>query len=72
MVIINSFEECKSFEGKIIGVSEWHKIDQQQINKFAVDTLDQLSSFRSSNKSESRKLPRYSSPSSSSPSIIFL
>lgn len=40
MVIINSFEEYKSFEGKIIGVSEWHKIDQQQINKFAVATLD--------------------------------
>lgn len=41
MVIINSFEEYKSHEGKLIGVSGWHKIDQQQINKFADATLDQ-------------------------------
>lgn len=40
MVIINSFEEYKSFEGKIVGVSEWHKIDQAQINRFAEATID--------------------------------
>lgn len=40
MVIINSFEEYKSYEGKIVGVSDWHKIDQEQINMFADATLD--------------------------------
>ena len=40
MVIINSFEEYKSYEGKELGVSNWHKIDQEQINKFADATLD--------------------------------
>ncbi|MEY8759018.1 MaoC family dehydratase [Chryseobacterium tongliaoense] len=40
MVIINSFEEYKSYEGKIIGFSDWHTIDQQQIDKFADATLD--------------------------------
>lgn len=40
MLIINSFEEYKAFLGKEIGVSEWHKIDQQQISKFADATLD--------------------------------
>ncbi|OJV55355.1 MAG: acyl dehydratase [Bacteroidetes bacterium 43-16] len=40
MVIINSFEEYKSHEGKVLGVSQWHKIDQQQINRFADATLD--------------------------------
>jgi len=40
MVIINSFEDYKSHEGKELGVSDWHKIDQAQINKFADATLD--------------------------------
>ncbi|KFE97578.1 MaoC family dehydratase [Chryseobacterium luteum] len=40
MIIINSFEEYKSYEGKVIGVSNWHRIDQLQINKFAAATLD--------------------------------
>ncbi len=40
MVIINSFEEYKAYEGKLIGRSNWHTIDQQQINKFADATLD--------------------------------
>ncbi|WP_089919726.1 MaoC family dehydratase [Chitinophaga rupis] len=40
MVIINSFEEYKSFEGQILGVSDWHRINQEQINKFADATLD--------------------------------
>lgn len=39
-VIIGSFEEFKEFEGKIIGTSDWHKITQEQINKFADATLD--------------------------------
>lgn len=40
MVIINNFEEYKSHEGNILGVSDWHTIDQAQINKFADATLD--------------------------------
>lgn len=40
MIIINNFEEYKSYEGKVIGVSSWHQIDQQQISKFAESTLD--------------------------------
>lgn len=40
MVIINSFEEYSMHLGKEIGVSNWHKIDQEQINKFADATLD--------------------------------
>lgn len=40
MVIINSFEEYKAYEGKLIGVSDWHIIDQEQINRFADATLD--------------------------------
>lgn len=40
MVIINNFEEYRSHEGKILGVSGWHRIDQQQIDRFADATLD--------------------------------
>lgn len=40
MVIINNFEEYQAFEGKVIGVSGWHKIDQEQINRFADATYD--------------------------------
>jgi acyl dehydratase len=40
MKIINSFEEYKSYLGKEIGVSQWHTISQQQIDKFADATLD--------------------------------
>jgi len=40
MLIINSFEEYKSHLGNDLGVSNWHKIDQEQINKFADATLD--------------------------------
>ncbi|QNK61110.1 MaoC family dehydratase [Pedobacter sp. PAMC26386] len=40
MLIINNFEEYKSHLGKELGVSGWHKIDQEQINKFADATLD--------------------------------
>lgn len=37
---ISSFEEFKAFEGKELGVSEWHVIDQKQVNQFADATLD--------------------------------
>lgn len=40
MLIINNYEEYKTHLGKELGVSNWHKIDQQQINKFADATLD--------------------------------
>jgi len=40
MVVINNYDEYKAFEGKIIGASDWHKIDQHQINVFADATLD--------------------------------
>ncbi|ATP55410.1 acyl dehydratase [Pedobacter ginsengisoli] len=40
MLIINSFEEYQSHLGNDLGVSNWHKIDQEQINKFADATLD--------------------------------
>jgi acyl dehydratase len=40
MVIIKSHEEFESFLGKEIGVSNWHQITQEQINKFADATLD--------------------------------
>lgn len=38
--IINSYEEFESFLGKVIGVSEYVQITQEQINKFADATLD--------------------------------
>ena len=40
MVIINDLETYKSYEGKIVGLSQWHRIDQAQINLFADATLD--------------------------------
>lgn len=40
MLIINNFEEYQSHLAKELGVSGWHKIDQEQINKFADATLD--------------------------------
>lgn len=40
MVIINNFEDYKSHEGKILGLSSWLKIDQEMINRFADATLD--------------------------------
>lgn len=40
MVVINSFEEFKMHLGKDLGVSNWHEINQQQIDKFAAATLD--------------------------------
>ena len=40
MVIINSFEEYQLYVGKELGISNWHTIDQNQINRFADATLD--------------------------------
>ncbi|MEF9477339.1 MaoC family dehydratase [Chryseobacterium sp. 1B4] len=40
MIIINNFREYKSFEGQMVGFSDWHTIDQKQINRFAEATLD--------------------------------
>ncbi|MCD9617004.1 MaoC family dehydratase [Chryseobacterium gleum] len=40
MIIINSFDEYKSLEGQMIGDSDWHTIDQEQIDRFADATLD--------------------------------
>lgn len=40
MIIINSFDEYKLLEGAMVGISSWHTIDQDQINRFADVTLD--------------------------------
>lgn len=40
MLIINSFEEFSSYSGKELGASDWHTIDQEQIDRFAAATLD--------------------------------
>lgn len=40
MLIINSFAEFEALSGKEIGISAFHKITQDQINKFADATLD--------------------------------
>ncbi|MEH6305973.1 MaoC family dehydratase [Olivibacter sp. CPCC 100613] len=40
MLVINNFEEYESHVGEGLGVSDWHKIDQAQIDKFADATLD--------------------------------
>jgi acyl dehydratase len=39
-LIVNSFKELEQYVGKELGVSEYHKITQEQINKFAEATLD--------------------------------
>lgn len=39
-LIINSYEEFATFEGKNIGTSEWIQVDQDRINLFADATLD--------------------------------
>lgn len=40
MLVINNFEEYESYLGQELGISQWHTIDQEQINKFADATLD--------------------------------
>ncbi|WP_370090131.1 MaoC family dehydratase [Ekhidna sp.] len=39
-LIINNHEEFEAQLGKVMGVSDWHQITQDQINKFADATLD--------------------------------
>ncbi len=39
-LIINSYDEFEAYAGKELGVSEYHKITQEQIDKFAEATLD--------------------------------
>lgn len=38
--MINSYEEFEGYVGELIGISDYHKITQEQINKFADATLD--------------------------------
>ncbi len=40
MLVVNSYAEFETHLGKELGVSNWHKINQDQINKFADATLD--------------------------------
>jgi acyl dehydratase len=39
-LIINSYTEFEKFAGEEIGLSEYHKITQEQINQFANATID--------------------------------
>ncbi|MBD3630417.1 MULTISPECIES: MaoC family dehydratase [Cyclobacterium] len=39
-LIINSFEDFQQYIGKELGVSDFHKVNQEQINLFADATLD--------------------------------
>ncbi|MDA3823378.1 MAG: MaoC family dehydratase [Bacteroidales bacterium] len=39
-LVINSFDEFEKYVGELLGTSEWQKITQEQINKFADATLD--------------------------------
>ena len=40
MITISNFEEFEAYLGKELGTSNWHKIEQPQINLFADATLD--------------------------------
>ena len=40
MLIINNYTEFESYLGQELGISDWHKITQDQIGKFADATLD--------------------------------
>ena len=40
-ICISSYEEFEAFQGKLIGISEYQKITQDQINLFADATHDQ-------------------------------
>ncbi len=40
MINIGSHDEFASYLGQELGISSWHKITQEQINKFADATLD--------------------------------
>jgi len=40
MIVIKNYAEFESYLGKELGVSGWHTITQEQINKFADATID--------------------------------
>lgn len=40
MIIIKNHAEFEAYNGKQLGISDWHTIDQQQIDRFADATLD--------------------------------
>lgn len=40
MIKISNYQEFEAYLGQELGVSQWHCITQQQINKFADATLD--------------------------------
>ncbi len=40
MIKISNYNEFEAYLGQELGVSGWHTIDQEQINKFADATLD--------------------------------
>jgi acyl dehydratase len=40
MIIIKNYAEFEAYLGKEIGISGWHVITQEQINKFADATID--------------------------------
>lgn len=40
MLVVNSYAEFEAHLGKELGISNWHTISQDQINKFADATLD--------------------------------
>jgi acyl dehydratase len=39
-IVINNFAEFEAYSGRELGVSDYHKITQDQINHFADATLD--------------------------------
>ncbi|MDD6551972.1 MAG: MaoC family dehydratase [Prevotellaceae bacterium] len=39
-LVINSYDEFATYEGKELGTSEWLQVDQDRINAFADATLD--------------------------------
>jgi len=39
-LVINSHADFEKYVGEVLGISEWQKITQEQINKFADATLD--------------------------------
>jgi acyl dehydratase len=39
-LIINNYRDFEMYIGKQLGVSDWHTVTQEQINKFADATLD--------------------------------
>lgn len=40
MIVINNHLEFESYLGKELGISAWHTITQEQIDKFAESTID--------------------------------